>query len=195
MTIRTNTVRIISGKWRGRKLVVARVKHLRPTTDRARETIFNWLTREIPDASVLDLFAGTGVLGFESLSRGARRANFVEINRKVITRLKETNAELNANATIHENRASDFLKKTQAKWDIVFVDPPFGEPFHYLEILRLLESHLTKEGFVYIEHPAHMQLVLKDYEIWKETKIGNVFCKLVRPKTESLKSRSINAGR
>lgn len=185
MTIRTNTVRIISGKWRGRKLVVVPVKNLRPTTDRARETIFNWLTREISGSSVLDLFAGTGVLGFEALSRGAQHSDFVEINRKVIERLKETTAELNANATVQKSTASSFLRKTKSKWDIVFLDPPFSEPFHYLETLQLLKPHLTKEAFVYVEHPAHIQLDLIDYQDWRETKIGNVFCKLLRPKNET----------
>ena len=182
MTIRTNTVRIISGKWKGRKLVVAPVKNLRPTTDRARETLFNWMAPGISGSNVLDLFAGTGVLGFEALSRGARHANFIELNKTVISLLKRTAAELEANCTIQKNTASNFLKKTRENWDIVFLDPPFSEPFHYLETLRLLKYHLNNESLVYVEHPTEIQLDLNGYCLWKQSKIGNIFCKLLRPK-------------
>ena len=182
MTIRTNTVRIISGKWKGRKLVVAPIKNLRPTPDRARETIFNWIAPDVSGSNVLDLFAGTGVLGFEALSRGARHANFIELNKKLVGLLKRTATELEANCTVQKNKASNFLRKTQDNWDIVFLDPPFSEPFHYSETLQLLKYHLNNESLVYVEHPNEIQLDLNDYQLWKQSKIGNICCKLLRPK-------------
>ena len=106
-----NEVRIIGGKWRGRKLKFPDAKGLRPSQDRARETLFNWIAPWIAEAQVLDLFAGSGVLGFEALSRGAAHAEFVDIARPVSLALEESKAQLAAaNATVYNKDALKHLR-------------------------------------------------------------------------------------
>ena len=175
-----NKVRIIGGKWRGRKLAVANAEGLRPTLDRARETLFNWLTAEIADARVLDLFAGTGALGFEALSRGARHATLVEADRRAVGQLEAANVMLDAAATIVHGRAADYLRRTKDLWDVVFVDPPFGEPEHFNEVLDGLSGRLASAGIVYVEHPRRMDLRWPGYQEWKSSDFGEVTCRLLR---------------
>jgi 16S rRNA (guanine966-N2)-methyltransferase len=93
---KVNSVRVIAGRWRGRRLPVLNSDGLRPTTDRVRETVFNWLMHDMAGAHCLDLFAGTGALGFESLSRGADHLCFVEVNRRVADQLRQNIALMDA---------------------------------------------------------------------------------------------------
>lgn len=150
-----NEVRIIGGKWRGRKLRFPAVPGLRPTLGRARETLFNWLAPELPDARCLDLFAGSGALGFEALSRGAGAVTFVESDRKVAQALKD-NAELldASSAQLFTVDAKRFLTRAQPGWHIIFLDPPFAsDAFGYA--LELIAEHnlLHPDGLVYFERP------------------------------------------
>ncbi len=121
-------LRIIAGQWRGRRLPVAAAAGLRPTADRNRETLFNWLQGDLQGAHVLDLFAGTGALGLEALSRGAASAVFVERNRRVAEALKGALAQLDATALaqVMTDDALRFLKRPPAAgFDLIFLDPPF----------------------------------------------------------------------
>ncbi len=122
-------LRIIGGQWRGRKLSFRPEQGLRPTTDRVRETLFNWLAPDIHGARCLDLFAGSGALGLEALSRGAARCDFVDSSAQVIRQLQQHLATLGAGdrGSCHRRPALEFLQsKPAAPWDVVFVDPPFG---------------------------------------------------------------------
>ncbi len=150
-------VRIIGGAWRGRKLAV--VAGIRPTPDRARETLFNWLGSEIRGGRVLDLFAGTGALGFEALSRGARHATFVEQDRAVARTLQRHREALGANAAVHRAEALAWLGRQDPAelWDVVFLDPPFG--FGLQEAaLEPLAGRLAENGAVYVEADAPQDL-------------------------------------
>ena len=122
-------VRIIGGEWRGTRLPVADRDGLRPTSDRVRETLFNWLQQKIAGARVMDLFAGSGALGFEAASRGAREAFLVEQDPAVADTLRDTVTRLKAGGRVHIVQA-DALAWLQAplhgRFDLVFVDPPFG---------------------------------------------------------------------
>ena len=121
-------LRIIAGQWRGRRLPVATAAGLRPTADRNRETLFNWLQGDLQGARVLDLFAGTGALGLEALSRGAASAVFVERNRRVADALKAVLLQLGAaeRARVVIDDALRFLKRPpDGGFDLVFIDPPF----------------------------------------------------------------------
>lgn len=149
-----NALRIIGGKWRGRKLYFSARQQLRPTLNRARETLFNWLAPVIADTVCLDLFAGSGALGFEALSRGAKQVVMVDRERTTINDLKRNAETLGAtNVDFLYLSFSPNLKNifTQ-KFDVVFLDPPFyqglAEPVcHWLET----EECLSLEAIIYLE--------------------------------------------
>ena len=146
-------VRIIGGQWRARKLVFDGGRDLRPTLGRTRETLFNWLRPRIRGARVLDLFAGSGSLGFEALSQGAAHATFVDTNSRTISALKTNVTNLNSNecCRIVKTDAMSFLQGMTEPVDIVFLDPPFREPERLTQsVTHLLEHHLVR-GYVYLE--------------------------------------------
>lgn len=146
-------VRIVGGAWRGRKLAVA--SGIRPTPDRARETLFNWLAGRIAGARVLDLFAGTGALGLEALSRGASSATFVEQDRVAASALARQCQTLGARAAVRRTEALQWLDRVDAweAWDVVFLDPPFGAGLLEAALDRL-HGRLAKDGLVYVEAEA-----------------------------------------
>lgn len=147
-------LRIVAGNWRSRLLDIADVPGLRPTAERIRETLFNWLTPRIAGARCLDLFAGTGALGLEALSRGAEHAVFVERSGVAAAQLRANVAALGAgNATILETGAFDFLRAPSGgPFDIVFLDPPFADDL-LEETCRLMAggSLLSGDALVYLE--------------------------------------------
>ena len=144
--------------WRGRKLKVAD-DHVRPTPDRARVTLFNWLLADLPGTRVLDLFAGTGVLGFEALSRGAVHATFVEHNPTACALLACHRDMLGASASINRADARQWLAQRSSgeRWDIVFLDPPFDSPL-LAETVSAVAGRLTPGGAVYVESDETFRL-------------------------------------
>jgi 16S rRNA (guanine966-N2)-methyltransferase len=150
-------VRIIGGKWRGRKLPVVEVPGLRPTPDRVRETLFNWLARDCPQASVLDCFAGSGILGFEALSRGAARLVALEQHSRAFANLQLQAERLQISAIeVMPGDALDSIGQLRQKFDIVFIDPPYAEPQLRTQVFSLLEErHCLQAGArIYFEWPA-----------------------------------------
>jgi 16S rRNA (guanine966-N2)-methyltransferase len=151
-----NTLRIIGGEWRGRRIRFPGKGGIRPTPDRVRETLFNWLMAKAPGSRCLDLFAGSGALGLEALSRGAAHATFVERERENAAALAETAARLApGRASVIEADALAWLAGPPTAFDVVFLDPPFAAGV-LDESMRLLESRgwLAKDAYVYIEMPA-----------------------------------------
>ncbi len=148
-------VRIIGGEWRGRRLPVP-AHGVRPSADRVRETLFNWLQPRLRDARCLDLFAGTGVLGFEALSRGAREALLIDNDPAVITQLQETRTRLAAEgAEILRYDAVAWLAAAPVSpYDIVFVDPPFEAGVAGKVLALLARGWVAGDGVVYVEAPA-----------------------------------------
>lgn len=149
------SVRIIGGRWHGTRLPVPDAPGLRPTSDRARETLFNWLQPMLPGARVLDLFAGSGALGFEALSRGAREALLVERDPKLADLLIDTSRRLRAEAEAHVIRADAlaFLRTPlHGRFDIVFVDPPFAVDA-WAAVVAALGPWLADEAWLYLESP------------------------------------------
>jgi 16S rRNA (guanine966-N2)-methyltransferase len=152
----TNTVRIIGGEWRGRRIRFPGKGGIRPTPDRVRETLFNWLMAKLPGSRCLDLFAGSGALGLEALSRGAAHVTFIERDRENAASLAATAAALApGRAAVIEADALAWLAGAPEAFDVVFLDPPFGSGL-LGEAMRLLESRgwLAGDAFVYIERPA-----------------------------------------
>jgi len=146
------SVRIIAGEWRGRRIAVAADTAVRPTPDRVRETLFNWLQEPIVGARCLDLFAGTGALGFEALSRGAEEAWFVERDARLIDGLNSAATAFGVAPRIVRRDALAFLREQpSARFDVVFLDPPYAEPIEPL--LALLPAWLAERALVYVERP------------------------------------------
>ena len=152
----SGSVRIIAGRWRGSKLPVASAPGLRPTSDRARETLFNWLQPMLPGARVLDLFAGSGALGLEALSRGAREALLVERDPALAQSLRDTCARLDAGdaATVLRADALELLRAPlHGRFDLVFLDPPFDSGA-WDAALERLGPWVADEAWLYIESPS-----------------------------------------
>ena len=155
-----STVRIIGGRWRGRKIPVVEAPGLRPTGNRLRETLFNWLGQDLGGVLALDAFSGTGALGFEALSRGAAKVVMLEKSPAVYRSLESTAQLLEANADIRCTDTLHFLATSPSTaFDLVFVDPPFDLDL-WVDCLRLLEKGkwLNKDALVYVEMPRDMQL-------------------------------------
>lgn len=146
------SVRIIAGQWRGRRLPVINGNLVRPTPDRVRETLFNWLAPVIEGARCLDLFAGSGSLGAEALSRGADEVCFVESDKKIASLLEETLNQFSSKG--HRVVTADavrFLRGVPAPYDIVFLDPPYGV-YDLENLCTLLDAGwLAEEARIYLE--------------------------------------------
>lgn len=156
---KSNSIRIIAGQWRGRKLDVLDAPGLRPTTDRVRETVFNWLMYDVQGKHCLDLFAGTGVLGLEALSRGANHVQFVELSARVAKAIESNLAMLHASSehyAVSAQSAAAFLTAQPAKpFDLVFLDPPFADDQLPTVIEQLSQpGWLSEQALVYVEQPT-----------------------------------------
>jgi len=183
-------LRIVAGIWRSRHLDIADVPGLRPTSERIRETLFNWLSPSIAGAQCLDLFAGTGALGLEALSRGAESVVFVEKSATAATALRTSIAALEADATtVHEMDAFDFLSTADGGvFDLVFLDPPFADDT-LDDLCKLLQkkSILAAGAMVYVEEDRRRpEIELPDeWQVLKIKKAGNVRYSLVKLKATS----------
>ena len=175
----SNKVRIGGGEWRSRLLPFPDAHGLRPTPDRVRQTVFNWLGQELHGLTCLDLFSGTGVMGFEALSRGARQVVMVEKSTPAYSALIENKKLLNAEAAqILNMDATQFLSNNKQLFDIIFLDPPYDQGW-LPKLLPLLQQHLAPEGLLYVEAEFSVQ----DGEGWqviKHGKAGNVHYHLIK---------------
>jgi len=177
-------LRIVAGNWRSRLLEIAAVPGLRPTSARIRETLFNWLAPGLAGARCLDLFAGTGALGLEALSRGAAHCDLVEKSACAATTLRSNVATLKSeHATVHAMDALEFLSKADAgKFDIVFLDPPFAADL-LPNLCRLLDegSLLADNARIYIEEDRSGPAVKLPggWRVLKTKNAGNVRYSLV----------------
>lgn len=175
-------IRIIGGQWRGRKLPVPDSPGLRPTTDRVRETLFNWLAPSMVNARCLDCFAGSGALGLEALSRYAGATTLIEMERSVAQQLQQNMATLKAaNAKVINTNTLTFLNQTGTPHDIVFVDPPFRKGL-LDETLRLLEVNgwLADDALIYVESEVENGLpqVPVHWDLHREKVAGQVAYRL-----------------
>lgn len=163
-------VRIIGGRWRGTRLPVLARAGVRPSGDRVRETLFNWLTPFIDGARCLDLFAGTGVLGLEALSRGAAAVTLIERDAALVAALQSACARLGATAAeIVQADALNWLAGAARGYDLVFVDPPFDAPVATRILETLRRGWLAPRALVYLERPRDEPLPASG---WREYRVG-----------------------
>ncbi len=180
---------MIAGEWRGRRIQFPDAASLRPTPDRVRETLFNWLQAVVGAARCLDLFAGSGALGVEALSRGAASAVFVERDAQVAQALRATLATLGATrGRVVERDVTAFLQGPAEPFDLVFVDPPYAQGGQG-ELCTLLESRgwLATDAWIYLELAARdARPALPDgWVLWRETRAGGVQGLLARRRAAS----------
>ncbi|SDY17279.1 16S rRNA (guanine(966)-N(2))-methyltransferase RsmD [Nitrosomonas sp. Nm33] len=179
--LREGKVRIIGGKWRSRVITFPDEKYLRPTPDRIRETVFNWLGQDLAGKHCLDLFAGSGAMGFEAASRGAERVVMVELNRSIMHQLHATREKLDATQVeLVKMNALAFIASDVRQYDVIFLDPPFQ--FDLLpEFITRLPSHMTEGGLVYIESD-HIVDLDEQWLVWRSGRAGKVCYHLLKLK-------------
>ena len=160
-------IRIIGGKWKGKKIYFNLNDDLRPTPDRAKETLFNWLGQDLNEMHCLDLFSGTGALGLEALSRGARKVTFVEKNKDYLQKIKKVYLEMS------QKEDCDFYcaeclewvqnKSSKAKYDLIFIDPPFNKNLIDNLLSNILRRELLSErGKIYFEFEKKLDLEIPE---------------------------------
>jgi len=175
-----NRVRIIAGKWRSRIVKFPAAAALRPTPDRVRETLFNWLGQRLDGLACLDLFAGSGALGFEALSRGASRVVMVERDRGVATGLRASAKALEAEGLdVVEGEALAYLDRTPERFDVAFLDPPYASDLA-LRALAKLRPHLNDGARVYVES-AEALAPPPEWRTLREDRAGAVRYALLEP--------------
>jgi 16S rRNA (guanine966-N2)-methyltransferase len=177
-------LRIIGGRWRGTRIDFPRVEAIRPSPDRVRETLFNWLQSWTEGARCLDLFAGSGALGLEALSRGAAHVTFVDREPKVGRHLRETLERLKAGgvADVHVADALAFLKRAPQPYDIVFLDPPFASSLLQQSCARLAAGWVAPGAHIYVENPADEPLPMlpAGWSVHRTRQAGQVGYHLLR---------------
>ncbi len=178
----SGSIRIIAGQWRGRKLPVVNVEGLRPTTDRNKEMLFNWLMHDVRDAKVLDMFAGSGGLGLEALSRYAAHCTFLESDAQAISVLKKNITTLDAQASVIKGDAFQSVASLSTEFDIILVDPPFHQGLSQQAIDAIDKYSLLKtDGVVYLEQEAHQPLphFPNNWIILKQKQTPQIHCLLL----------------
>jgi 16S rRNA (guanine966-N2)-methyltransferase len=178
-------IRLISGQWRGKKLPVKDKQGLRPTTDRTKETLFNWLMHDIRDANCLDCFSGSGSLGFEALSRYSQSCTFLELDKQVAQQLQINISTLKVNnAKVIQGDSLQYLNKSAVElYDVVFVDPPFnlGLAQPCIELLEL-QGHLAESALIYVEVEMSLTTlqIPNNWSLLKDKTSGQVHYQLFR---------------
>lgn len=173
-------VRIIGGRHRGRQIAVPDVPGLRPTPDRVRETLFNWLGQDLADAATLDLYAGTGALTLEAQSRGAILSVAVDRQRSLIRALNETARAIGVTGVeTHVDDALRYLARETRRFDVIFVDPPFADD-PWDRLLTAVRARVTPGGRVYAEAGRTLALPA-GWELLRHARAGHVHYHLLAP--------------
>ncbi len=179
-----NRVRIIGGTWRSRRLRFPDVPGLRPTPDRVRETVFNWLGQDLTGKSCLDLFAGSGALGFEAASRHASRVTMVESDSRAVRAIQDNARELGASA-VHVVRcdALEFLRTDRSVYDVVFLDPPYASAERGA-LLEPLRARMAAGGLLYLESNQPLP-AFDGWTVFRAARAGDVHFQLLHEAGES----------
>jgi 16S rRNA (guanine(966)-N(2))-methyltransferase RsmD len=183
----SHEVRIIGGLWKRTKLQVADKPGLRPTPDRVRETLFNWLGQDLTGWRCLDAFAGTGALGFEAASRGAALVELVETDPALVAQLKRMQDKLNAQAlrVTRGDGLAVLKQQSPASLNLIFLDPPFDSGVFEAVVVAAARA-VSSAGFVYLEAPKHWtdeSLLPLGMQVYRHLKAGKVHAHLLKPLT------------
>ena len=177
-----NHIKIIGGSWKGRKLTFADRAELRPTLSRTKETLFNWLRPHITGSKCIDLFAGSGALGFEALSQGALEVTIIENDRKTFECLVANSGYFDARAKLHYCDAIDFLNRTNEVYDIAFLDPPYSMPNLIDSAIQQITQKKLITNFLYVEMIDSEELLkiaeANSLVLRKSSRNGNAQCAL-----------------
>ncbi|WP_314342091.1 16S rRNA (guanine(966)-N(2))-methyltransferase RsmD [Simonsiella muelleri] len=167
-----NQIRIIGGQLRGRKIQFPNMEGLRPTPDSVRERLFNWLGQDLTGRVVLDLFAGSGALGFESVSRCARQVILCDTSLGVVQNLRRHSQlfQIKDKIQIYQQDGLKYLAQTSLKFDLVFLDPPFAWQ-NWVELFELLKNNLNPNAYVYVE-VSRVPEIPDDWMIVRDGKAG-----------------------
>ncbi len=171
-----HTIRIIAGTHRSRRLPVLNFDGLRPTGDRLRETLFNWLQMYLAGRNVLDLCAGAGALGFEAASRGAQSVVMIESNKRIAENLAQINKDFDfAGVTVLNQSAQSFLNHTPDLFDLVFIDPPFSADLMQ-ELTQQSLDVVNEGGFIYREAAISQELTIlpDNWKLYRQKRMGQV---------------------
>ena len=172
-------MRIIGGEYRSRRVEFPDAEGLRPTPDRVRETLFNWLGQTLYGKRCLDLFAGSGALGFEAASRGAAQVVMVEKSRKVWQSLQDNIKKLGCiNVALHCADGLEFARREAGSFDVIFLDPPFSADY-LPQVLPLLAARLAADGVVYVESGEPFEPGAA-WQVVKRSKAGAVHYQLMK---------------
>lgn len=174
-------IRIIGGLYRGKKIHFPVVDGLRPTPDRVKETLFNWLMHDIKGARCLDAFAGSGSLGIEAFSRGASQVVFVEQTIAAYKNLQKIIAQFNSPSSLHliKDDARNYLQACNSSFDLIFLDPPFSQNYLPVCINSIVKNKLlSSKGLLYLETPETISLDLEQWKLIKFKQAGQVFSSL-----------------
>ena len=172
------TLRIIGGNWRGRKITFPEHDGIRPTGDRVRETLFNWLMHDIRGSDCLDLFAGSGVLSIEALSRGANHVTLIENNDSASAAISQNLSLLDADPNTFNNirtDAIDWLGRCDTGFDLVFIDPPFASDL-LPAVLNHLANRQIARKFIYVETPEKLETsdLPDQWSLYRQKRTGSV---------------------
>jgi 16S rRNA (guanine966-N2)-methyltransferase len=173
-----NKLRIGGGELRSRVITFPDAEGLRPTPDRVRETLFNWLGQTLYGRNCLDLFAGSGALGIEAASRGAERVVMVEKNPVVFRALRDNVRKLEcANISLRHQDGLEFVRRDAQRYDVMFLDPPFQSDY-LPRLLEILPKNLNDNGLIYVESGAAIE-VPSPWQVVKSDKAGQVWYQLI----------------
>lgn len=189
-------LRIVGGRWRGMKIDFPPVDAIRPSPDRVRETLFNWLQQHILGARCLDLFAGSGALGIEALSRGAAAVTFVDREPQVGRHLTQTLQRLGATgATVETQDALRFLERAPQPFDVIFLDPPFASTLLATVFAKLPRGWLAPNAHIYVETPAETPLppLSSGWTLYRSKQAGQVGYHLLRAAGEQAPGARIHS--
>ena len=178
-----NRLRIVGGRWRGSRIDFPAIDAIRPSPDRVRETLFNWLQTRIVGARCLDLFAGSGALGIEALSRGAAEVTFVDREPQIGRHITQTLQRLGSiGATVQVEDAARFLGRAPSRFDVVFLDPPFASALLQIAFDKLPQGWLADDAYIYVECPADVPLppLPTGWTVYRSKQAGQVGYHLLR---------------
>ena len=177
---KTGEVRVIGGQWKRTKLTVTAIDGLVPTPDRVKETLFNWLGQDLTGWRCLDVFAGTGALGFEAASRGAQEVLLLEKHRQASLQLKKIQNQLNAKQVhvLCTDGLHYLAQPAEQTWDLIFLDPPFGLNI-FEEALELAYRKVSSSGMIYVESDRLINIP-QQLTVHKASKAGDVHYALLK---------------